>query len=148
MSDKINNPPVETHRDGAVSAKVWRNFTKDGKPIYSVTIQRTYTNPKTQQIAESHSFGGTDILKIPHLASEAYRTIGKMRELDRAEQPTQDPQLGVQQAQAPQQGVAQQPVQQQTAPSQQGLAQQRDEAMSGAAPTQNQVPTNTPTYER
>ncbi len=149
MSDKMNNPPVETHRDGALSAKVWRNFTKEGKPIYSVTLQRTYTNPKTQQIGESHSFGATDILKIPHLASEAYRTIGKMRELDRAE-PAQDPQLDVQQAQAPQQGSAQQPVQQQAAPQQEGLAQQRDAAMSGAAPTQNQnqVPTNTPTYER
>lgn len=146
MSDKTSNPPIETHRDGAVSAKVWRNFTKEGKPIYSVTLQRTYTNPKTQQIAESHSFGGTDILKIAPLASEAYRTIGKMRELDRAE-PAQDPQLDVQQAQAPQQGAVQQPVQQQAAP-QEGLAQQRDTAMSGAAPTQNQVPTNTPTYER
>ena len=87
---------------------------------------------------------------IDNLASEAYRTIGKMRELDRAE-PAQDPQLDVQQAQAPQQGAAQQPVQQQATP-QEGLAQQRDAAMSRAAPTQNQnqnqVPTNTPTYER
>ncbi len=147
MSDKTNNPPIETHRDGSLSAKVWRNFTKDGKPMYSVTLQRTYTNPKTQQIAESHSFGGTDILKIPHLASEAYRTIGKMRELDRSD-PAQNQQQDVQQAQAPQQGAAPQPVQQQTAPPQQGLAQQRDTAMSGAALTQNQVPTNAPTYER
>ena len=114
--------------------------------MYSVTFQRTYTNPNTQKIAESPSFGGTDILKIPQLASDAYRTIGKMRELDRSD-PVHDQQHDVQPAQAPQQGATQQPVQQQATP-QEGLARQRDAAMSDAAPAQNQVRGQAPTYER
>lgn len=140
MSNTIKNPPIETHRDGAVSAKVWRNITRDGNPSYSVTFQRTYTNPATNQIAESRSFGSTDILKVSQLASEAYRTIGQMRAMDKADRS---------QNQAPQQEVAQapQPVQQPASAPQQGLAQQRDAAMTEAQPTQTQAQTHVPQYD-
>lgn len=133
MSEQKTNPLIETHRDGAVSAKVWRNLSQDGKPFYSVTFQRTYTDPSTNKVAESRTFQGTDILKVPQLAGDAYRTIGKMRELDR-ENHTQD--------RAPQQqslAIAQ---------PEQGLAQQRDAVMENATPTQNHVPQNTPSLDR
>lgn len=135
MSEQSNNPLVETHRDGAVSAKVWRNVSQEGKPFYSVTFQRTYTDPATNNVAESRTFQGTDILKVPQLAGDAYRTIGKMRELDRADRA---------QTKAPQQ----QPVQQAVAQPQQGLAQQRDAAMEHAEPNQNQAPEHAPALER
>lgn len=83
MSENANNPPIETHRDGAVSAKVWRNYTKEGEPFYSVTFQRTYTDPQTDKPRESASFQGTDLLKLQQLAAEAYRTIAHHRALDR-----------------------------------------------------------------
>ena len=126
-TQNATNAPVATHRDGAVSSKVWRNFTKDGEPYYSTTFQRTYTDPRTGNPAETHSFGGTDVLKIQQLASEAYRTIGQMK--------AQDKNL--------QQSPQQEPLEQQ-----QGLAEQRDAAMNNAAPTQNQGPVHAPTPER
>ncbi|MBL4647312.1 MAG: hypothetical protein JKY99_12750 [Rhizobiales bacterium] len=149
MSDQSYNPPVETHRDGAVSAKVWRNITKDGNPSYSVTFQRTYTDPATKQVSESRSFWGTDILKVPPLTNEAYRTIGIMREMDR-----NDRAQSVKQEMQPEQQPAQQPVQQQEPAQQQletpqqGLAQQRDAAMENTQPSQNHYPEPNPTLER
>lgn len=157
MSNYTNNPPVETHRDGAVSVKVWRNITKNGNPAYSVTFQRTYTDPNTNQVAESRSFGGTDILKIPQLASEAYRTIGQMREMDRAErgnnitpphdfdqQPTRLP------LDSERQNIVSQNVTTSNAvtPKQDGLAHQRDDAMNNVAPEQNKALLHVPTPER
>lgn len=141
MSEQSNNPLVETHRDGAVSAKVWRNISQEGKPFYSVTFQRTYTDPATNKVAESRTFQGTDILKVPQLAGDAYRTIGKMRELDRADRA---------QTQAPQQNVEpqQQPEKQAVAQPEQGLAQQRDAVMENAAPTQNHAPEHGPALDR
>ena len=143
MSDQSYNPPVETHRDGAVSAKVWRNITKDGNPSYSVTFQRTYTDPATKQVSESRSFWGTDILKVPPLANEAYRTIGIMREMDR-----KDRAQSVKQEMQSQPVQQQEPAQQQLETPQQGLAQQRDAAMENTQPSQNHYPEPNPTLER
>ncbi|MBL4787391.1 MAG: hypothetical protein JKY49_18450 [Cohaesibacteraceae bacterium] len=131
MTTNTNNPPIETLRDGAVSAKIWRNITKKGNPAYSVTFQRTYTDPATKQISESRSFRGTDILKVPQLASEAYRSIGKMRQMDRD--------LASQHDKSPTQDTDQ---------CQLGLSQQRDAAMETAAPAQQPPTDQTPVYER
>lgn len=142
MPTQTNNPPVETHRDGAVSAKVWRNLNKDSEPYYAVTFQRTYTDPATNQIAESRSFGGTDILKIPGLADDAYRTIGQMRKMDKAER---------NQVQEQQQHQNQPPlptVNEHQGNNQQGLEAQRDIAMADAQPDKPEGPAQAPTYER
>ena len=134
MTNQTKNPPVATHRDGAVSSKVWRNMTKDGEPYYTVSFQRTYTDPTTQKPMESRTFGGTDVLKIQQLASASYRSIGQFREQDKAnrnheQQHTVDPQTPEHQPQL-------------------GLAEQRDAAMTGAVPSQNQNPAHQPTLER
>ena len=121
-----NNPPVATHRDGAVSAKVWRNIANDGRPFYSTTFQRTYTDQATGQPRETTSFQGTDVLKIQHLATEAYQTISRLRDQDRA------------QAQPEQQG--------QNQPQTSGLAQQRDAVMSDPNVTQA-APQQGPSHE-
>lgn len=110
-----SQPPVETHRDGAVSAKIWRNHSNEGEAFYSVTFQRTFTDPATQQPREAHSFQGTDILKVQQLASEAYQTVGRLREQDRI------PSYEREQAEP-------------------NLAQQRDAAMQEAAPVQRSAP--------
>lgn len=140
MADTTNNPPIETHRDGAVSAKIWRNITKDGNPSYSVTFQRTYTDPATQRAAESRSFWSTDILKVQQLAEKSYQTIGKMREMDKS--------VRTQSAQQEMYPSEQQPAQKPTDVPQQGLVQQRDAAMENAQPAQKLPPEQHPTLER
>lgn len=128
MNDHKKNAPVATHRDGAISSKVWRNLNKDGDPYYTASFQRTYTNAEGRP-AETNTFSRNDLLKVKELASEAYRTIGIQREMDKENdqqrhnhEQNAEPQLDI-------------------APQQQGLSQQRDAAMSNAAP--NQHPGNT-----
>lgn len=81
------NPPIKTHRDGAVFAKVWRNEREGGEPFYSVTLGRTYSDPESGEVRESRSFSGTDILKAQAQLGEAYRTITQERAYDRANAP-------------------------------------------------------------
>lgn len=149
MSQKTKNAPVATHRDGAISAKVWRNMSNEGNPYYSTTFARTYTNPQTQQIAEAQSFSGTDILKVQQLASEAYNSINQMRSQDKARSQEQAPE---QSAQAPTpdelREINDPPLPTQDEP--QGLEAQRDIAMAEAEPDRpgQGYPEQTPTYER
>ncbi|MBB4123959.1 hypothetical protein [Martelella radicis] len=82
----VHKAPVASFRDGAVSAKVWRNDAGDGKAFYAVTFQRVYTDPTTGAVAEARSFQGTELLKLQRLASEAYRAIGRFRAQDREQQ--------------------------------------------------------------
>lgn len=112
MSDDDNQqqktPPVAVHRDGAVAAKVWRNHTQEGAPFYSVTFERSYTDPATGEPRSSRSFQGTDILKLQQLAGEAYQSVARLKARDRQNEPQaeHDP----------------------------GLAEQRDAAMAEARP--------------
>lgn len=123
MSQQENNGPVEVIRDGAISAKIWRNEVEaQPLPFYSVTFQRTYTDQATQEVRETHSFNGTDLLKVQQLAPEAYRTVSQLRARDRAE---------LQQEQSPQQDQAQM---------QYSLSQQRDAAMNAVPRNQQHGP--------
>lgn len=123
MTEKRKNAPVATHRDGALSSKVWQNHNKDGDPYYSVTFQRTYTNAQDKP-AETNSFSRNDLLKVKELASESYRTIGIQREMDkeqsreRAQEDKHEQAYQEQQEQEPEQS----------------LAEQRDAAFENAAP--------------
>lgn len=84
MSDQSEEfPLVETHNDGAVFAKVWRNHSQEGKPYLSVTVGRIYTDPETGQVRESRSLQGADILKARAMLDEAYRTVLRERQRDR-----------------------------------------------------------------
>jgi len=146
MSNQTKNAPVATHRDGAISSKVWRNVSNEGKPYYSVTFARTYTNPQTQQISEAQSFSGTDILKVQQLASESYNSISVMRAQDKQHTQAQ----AQAQTQAPQQ-QAEPPLPNTNEP--QGLEAQRDIAMADAEPDlvqadRVQAPVQAPTYEQ
>lgn len=86
MSDQSEEfPLVDTHNDGAVFAKVWRNHSQDGKAYYSVTVGRLYTDPETGQPRESRSLQGADILKAQAMLGEAYRTVMRERKRDRAQ---------------------------------------------------------------
>ena len=61
MTTNNGNAPIHTIRDGAVSAKIWRNEVEaQPLPFYSVTFQRTYTDKATQQVREK----GEDIRSL------------------------------------------------------------------------------------
>lgn len=136
MTDKRKNAPVATHRDGALSSKVWQNHNKEGDPYYSVTLQRTYTNAQGQP-AETNSFSRNDLLKVKELASESYRTIGIQREMDKEQSRERGQEEKHEQAYQQQQEQEQEP--------EQSLAEQRDVAFANAAPQQDQQ--NSPEHE-
>lgn len=79
MSD-TNNKPVETLRDGAIKATIWRNESENG-PFYGVTYSRTYTdgngNPN-----DTDSFSGGAVLKQARLAHKAYDRMVELRKAD------------------------------------------------------------------
>ncbi len=112
------SPPIMTHRDGAVFAKVWRNVQENGDAFYNVTVGRTFTDKQSGEIRESRSLSGTDILKAQTLLGESYNTISQERAMDRAH--AQKPELSTQEPE----------------PAPQGLQAQRDAALNNAAPAQ------------
>ncbi|WP_298983754.1 hypothetical protein [uncultured Roseibium sp.] len=134
MSETQNNAPVAVHRDGAISVKIWRNeMETQPLPFYSVTFQRTYTDNATNKPRETHSFNGTDILKVQQLASEAYRTVAHMRAQDR---------VHLQQDQNQQHALDVGQPQQQN-----GLSQQRDAVMNAVPQNQQQIQPQGPAPE-
>jgi len=80
MTQTINNKPVQTLRDGALKASIWRNLNRDGAPFYSVTLSRSYKKPDGVW-AESNSFTGAELFKIARLAQEAYSHALNLRDL-------------------------------------------------------------------
>lgn len=76
--------PIETIRDGALSAAIWKNQGEKGA-FYSVTFERVYTGEDNQPKNVS-SFSGSDLLKIALLATDAYKLILALRSADKAGQ--------------------------------------------------------------
>jgi len=69
--------PVETLRDGAIKASVWRNEGENG-PYYATSISRTYTDQEGNT-RDTNSFIGTDLLKVGEIARSAYERTREMR---------------------------------------------------------------------
>lgn len=78
------NAPVERFNDGAVKATIFRNISKEGRPFYNVTFARTYTD-NNDNIRETQSFSGTDVLKVRRLADQAYHAVDRLKKQDRAQ---------------------------------------------------------------
>ena len=79
-----NNGPVETLRDGAIKATIWRNEgEKDGEKyvFFTTEISRTYTDDDGKY-HDSYSMSAVQLLKQSHLALKAY---DRVRKLERAE---------------------------------------------------------------
>lgn len=73
------NQPIDTIRDGALKATIWKNFGENGT-FYSVELSRTYKQGETYK--DSHSFSGTEPIQIARLAHLAYTRIGELRQQD------------------------------------------------------------------
>ncbi len=82
------NPPIDTLRDGALKATIWRNFGDHGT-FYSVELSRTYMQGEAYR--DSHSFSGTEPLQVARLAQLAYDRIAELREADKLEAASVDP---------------------------------------------------------
>lgn len=71
--ETIKNKPVETIRDGALSAAIWKNESDQGV-FYTVQLRRAYQD-KNGNYQDSDSFSGHELLRIAYLASKAHERI-------------------------------------------------------------------------
>jgi len=74
-----NQKPINTIRDGALKATIWKNDSEKGS-FYSVDISRTYKQDDVYK--DSHSFSGTELLRVARLANIAYDEIAVLRAND------------------------------------------------------------------
>jgi hypothetical protein len=71
MSKKQNKTrPVETLRDGAIKAAIWKNESENGD-FFAVTFARTYKAGK-DDLRDTDSFSGAQLLRLARLAEKAY----------------------------------------------------------------------------
>lgn len=75
MSNQPQNGPMATHKDGALSIKVWRNVSQKGDVYYNTTVQRSYKDAQSDEWRETNNLRPDDLLKVPHLSQEAYQSI-------------------------------------------------------------------------
>lgn len=81
---KTANRPVETIRDGSLKATIWENEGENGIH-YSTTLARTY-HANDGALKDSHSFSGSELLRIAELARQAYAAVNAFRR-DHAPEP-------------------------------------------------------------
>ena len=76
MSKTTKTRPVETLRDGAIKAAIWKNESENGV-FHAVTFARTFTDDKGE-IRDSESFSGSQLLRLARLADKAYERTSKL----------------------------------------------------------------------
>ena len=84
MSEKTEKPkPIETHRDGRLSAAVWANEGEHGR-IYNTTFAYSYQD-KDGKWRDTQSIPAHELLKAANLAQTAYTSVQRLKERDRAD---------------------------------------------------------------
>ena len=81
--------PAEVIRDGFLKASIWRNESEKGS-YYATTFARTYRDEQGNY-RDSHSYVGTDLLKLSELARAAYGRTNDLRREDRDEGRDREP---------------------------------------------------------
>ena len=76
MSNETKQRPVESLRDGAIKASIWRNESENGA-FFAVTFARTYKD-KDGNLQDTDSFSGAELLRLARLADKAYDRAGKL----------------------------------------------------------------------
>lgn len=74
--------PIETHRDGRVTAAIWANPGERG-PIYNTNFSYAYQD-KEGNWRDTNSIPGHELLKTGRLAEQAYGSIQRLKDQDRA----------------------------------------------------------------
>ena len=83
MSEQSKKPmPVETHRDGRLSAAIWANEGERG-PIYNATFAYSYQD-RDGNWRDTQSIPAHELLKAANLAQTAYTSVQRLKEQDRA----------------------------------------------------------------
>ncbi|MEM0987337.1 MAG: hypothetical protein AAGK00_00550 [Pseudomonadota bacterium] len=75
--------PIETLRDGRISAAIWQNPGEHG-PIYNATLSYSYQD-KEGKWRDTQSIPGHELLKAANLAQSAYASVARLKEQDRAQ---------------------------------------------------------------
>jgi len=75
-----NNGPVDTLRDGALKATIWRR-KGESKDYFTTSFAKTYQD-KEGNLKDGHSFGSADLLGVAELARQAHQ---RSMELKRGE---------------------------------------------------------------
>jgi cell wall assembly regulator SMI1 len=88
MSKKTKQRPVETLRDGAIKAAIWKNESEKGA-FFSVTFARTYKD-KDGDLQDTESFSGSQLLRLARLADKAYERTAKLAQAERAKDDTEE----------------------------------------------------------
>ena len=83
MSKKTKQRPVETLRDGAIKAAIWKNESENGN-FFAITFSRTYKNGNGE-LHDTDSFSGSQLLRLAALAQKAYDRTGELRKAAPAE---------------------------------------------------------------
>lgn len=81
---KTMNKPIQTLRDGLLTATIWRNQSQDGNAFYNVRIVRSYLKEDTWR--EASSFSGSELLRLSRLSQAAYDAIARHRKAERQAQ--------------------------------------------------------------
>ncbi|SFF97085.1 hypothetical protein SAMN05518801_104250 [Novosphingobium sp. CF614] len=91
MDDDRTDPPMERNaprdvlRDGNLKASIWSNEGEKG-PFYSATLARTWRDAEGQP-HDTHSFAGSELLRVSELARKAYDRTQELRREDRQPAP-------------------------------------------------------------
>lgn len=72
------NRPADTLRDGSLKATIWQNENENGV-TYSTTLARTW-QAEDGTYRDSHSFSGSELLRIAELARGAYSRTNELRQ--------------------------------------------------------------------
>ena len=74
--------PIETLRDGSLSATIWKNESEKGA-FFSVQLTRVYED-QHGNLHDSNSFTGAELLRIANLATKAYELTSSLRREEKA----------------------------------------------------------------
>lgn len=91
QQDADINRPEDTLRDGSLKATIWRNEGENGE-YYSTTIARTWQD-EDGNYRDSHSFSGSELLRVSELARGAYARTNELKQEQQQEQ-SQDKKYG------------------------------------------------------
>ncbi|MDF1722447.1 MAG: hypothetical protein P1U65_17370 [Minwuia sp.] len=69
--------PEDVLRDGNLKASIWRNGSERGD-YFATTFARTHKDDDGN-LRDSHSFIGTDLLKLSELARRSYERTSELR---------------------------------------------------------------------
>ena len=84
------NRPEDVLRDGNIKATIWKNERENG-PSFSTIFARTWQDEKGEY-RDSHSFSGTELLRVSELARGAYARTNELRQEHRVEITREDSQ--------------------------------------------------------